>query len=828
MRRLLSSLIQFGFGLALLASFSATAQNPPRYQFSIDEQPLHKAILEFAVTLNLEVVFLSELTEGQTSQSLTGEFTLKEALDILFAQTDLQANITTEYSIVIRRRPVTKPKLKPVKIYVPEKTSQVTEAPDDRVVRVVGKLISPYRLHATLSSTKTQRDFLETPQMVNALSDRLKQDTASRDYSELSQYASSVTFLERNAGVTNELRLRGFSYPALKIDGVSAHGYTSPPDLAFVDNLEVAKGPSSVLYGRMEPGGLINLLLKRPGESRSSIRLSSAEDGFQRLELNGDFSITEDWDLRAISFVQKDGERENFTLNDAEGFYLNTRYEWHDGASWNLRYRYEEQNAAQHFGSISSQVEREVELVSTPNGIALITPIDNDFLTTLALKKNNGHISLEDWLIGDWALQAHLQFERYESNSETLFPFIANFEFEYEGITYNRSNITDAQLNDADFLEAMNEAFAAFDPDIQTIDFESLILPNTSEFLSSEVILVNKTQIWGHSLEQLYGLNLSRSQPGQLVWQTHDNRGSFNAGINEQVVINNPDVPIDFTEDNIALFAQWVLSWGDNATWFIGARQDDFRIESQPPFQADQRSYSELSYRLGWVYRLNASSSVYANYSESFTPQFELIESNNGDQVTIRLPSPSYQWELGLKQLWLDERLQSSCALFEIKKENIISLINAQRNKGIECDLAGELAEDWQIILSGTYLRAEITESHASEIRSKTPRMTPEKTLQLWLNYKQQLSDSNHLFWGLGYRYVDERFADDENHFLFEPYHRMDASLRLQVNRRWELGVHIKNLWNQSYVDGVFNNFPFWVNEGQKRTLEVTAQYQFD
>ena len=83
----------------------------------------------------------------------------------------------------------------------------------DDIVVVVAQMISPYNLGTTVSSTKTQRGFLETPQAVSAIPEELSKDIGSRDLADVTMLASSATYLERSAGVTDELRLRGFAYP---------------------------------------------------------------------------------------------------------------------------------------------------------------------------------------------------------------------------------------------------------------------------------------------------------------------------------------------------------------------------------------------------------------------------------------------------------------------------------------------------------------------------------------------------------------------------------------------------------------------------------------
>ncbi|TQV85901.1 TonB-dependent siderophore receptor [Aliikangiella coralliicola] len=822
--------------IGLLVS-PASAQLIPEYEFDIKPQTLEKAIVSFALARDLEVIYLSSLTEGVTSKGVTGRYTLADALKLLFAETGLQAKITTDRAIVIMARSKERNRRLNAKPVLPS-SNKLRPRPkknieaENRMV-VVGKLISPYRLNATVSSTKSQRDFLATPQSVSGLPQELIQDLNPRDYSDLSLQVSSTTYLEKNAGITNELRLRGFSYPAIKVDGFSGHAYSLAPDIAFIDKLEVAKGPSSTLYGRMEPGGLVNLLLKQPDGSESSVSFIRSSEDYQRSELDWSHEPADEIFSRLIIYHQTEGSRRDYDLNDSNGLMLTLQKEMDDGATLNLQLRSEQLNAAQSFGRSPEQFQDRIQFVGLEENGLYVSSVENNLLTEVDLETRHFQLRAQDILMDDWALNIQLQHEEYQSKNRVLFPFLAEFEFNYQGQLINVNTLDDDQINDPQLLIALTEALNNADLTSDQLGFDINQLANDAQFTSSELTASKMTELFGLELEQLYGLNFSYSKPGQLIWQTHDNRGAINAGINNQLVINNSDIPVNVVERNLALFAQWILQASQSNSLFLGSRLDYFDTESKHPSHPSKKTLIEPSLRVGFIHQLNEASSLYASYSQAFTPQFNWVveESDIAEQtveyVSFAEPAESNQWEIGVKQLWLDRQIQASCAAFVIDKKRIISSIGQQRNQGLECDLVGQLSPNWNLLFSVSHVDSEILQSGEEELIHNQPRMSPKKSGSLWFNYRQRLPSNNKVSWGIGYSYVDERFADNENQFKFSSYNLLNVSFSFEYQNQWHFGLYLKNILDESYQQGVFNNFPFWSNAGRPRTVEASVRYQF-
>lgn len=828
-------------------SYSQTTQGLQKYDFNIQQQSVNEALIDLALQQNLNVVFLADTTKSLTANALIGSYTLAEALNLLLEGTKLRASIVNNRVIEIERV-VLKPRPFNYKSYYqplpPEKKQQLPPQPQlntkqepeqVETILVVGKLLSPYNLGTTVSSTKTQRDFLSTAQVVNALPEELAKDTSSRNYSDVISYVSSVTYLERSSGITDELRLRGFAYPSLKINGIGSHAYVAPVDLSFVDRIEIAKGPSSVLFGRMEPGGLVNMMLKQPDSSKNSISANISSDQYARLELDLQTSISEDTSLRSVGFMQEQGDESSLDLNDAKGFMLALNSQLDDGEI-NVNYRYESEDILQQFGRPIEGFNNDVFFFREDDGgIEVVAPRQEDVRSSLNADRQSLYLGFNNWLIGDWSADMHFQYDKYRANSGVSYPIIEEFIVDLNGNTVTNRELNRILRNNPELFELLLERLQTISIDDDNIRYETEQFAYDTQFFSAEVTMYQNMSFRGFELEQLYGVNFNDSKPQSLIWQSHDSRSNFvPAGATEILSEFEPE-QTKVKDVNVGVFAQWVADWQD-FTLFLGARADQLQLSVIGENLDLTENFTEFTYRVGGIYQLSDSSSVFANYSQSFSPQFRLaegIELNEEDEeeefsrVIIPAPAHSYQYEIGIKKTWLNDRLQTNCSYYDIEKTEISALIRAQSSKGYECDIAGSLGDDWHLVASISKLDAKVTDSDDEDFIGLKPRMTPEHSASLWLNKDIVFSDSWHSRWGIGIKHVDKRFINIDNEVELDQYQLVDLSLSVDYNHALNLTFFIRNLFDQKYTEGVFNALPYWTNPGSERTLESRLSYKF-
>ncbi|BDX04763.1 hypothetical protein MACH26_02840 [Planctobacterium marinum] len=813
---------------------------------------------------NLTLVYVAQLTNDIQANAVQGEMNIKQALRALLKNTGLRATVSNSRMIKISRtqQPVEgfnirKYRVKPTVKKAQQAAEQTTQEAEIEAIQVVAKIISPYNLEATVSSTKTQRDFLTTPQIVNAVTESLSQDVGARSYTESSLLASSVNFLERSTGVVEELRLRGFAYPSLKINGVGAHAYISPVDIAFIRDIEIAKGPGSVLFGRMEPGGIINMMLKSPQNSRNSFQLQGASDDYQRLELDLSRSDDDATAIRGIAYTQKHGSESELDQDDGHGVMLALAHHLPNDSELNLHYRFESSDALQRFGSPVDGFNNAVDVfINEEDDIEFVPTRETDLRSGLEEKRHSFYFSINDWLLGDWSADLYLQYDQYSADSLLNYPVIEGFELEIDGELFSDDELTSALLADDEFLEEVLRGLELITLEDSNLGFESDVFQFDTHFFSSELTLYNSQQLHqsllpeGTQLEQLYGINFNYSKPETLIWQTHDIRSNFVPVEQAETLFNSEAASNDVRDINTGLFAQWAINWHE-FTLFAGSRLDYLRFSADREGYQSEEDFFESSHRIGGVYQLSQDSSIFINYSESFTPQFsvaelpidgqpelpeELDDEDEGSEefedlftevIAFNQPAQSKQYEIGFKKQFASGRLQSSCALFNIEKRHIVSDIYAQRSRGLECDLSGSLNRSWHITLAASLLDAEITSADSDELLNKQPRMTPGRNFRLWITKilpQWQTFDSRL---GFGLIHVGERFIDSSNEEQLEAYTTVDFGWFASYQNRLKLSLLLRNAFDEQYIEGAFNASPAWTSQGLQRTLELRLTWVF-
>lgn len=832
----------------LMSGFTIAAQNPHRDYYQITAGPVSEVLLDLAIDKNLNLIFLSDQASRINTNALDGNYTLTEALDQLLKHTQLKAIVSNNRMIQIQRVKPPRPprhKYQPAKVLTqkplvpptqPSNAELENTEPTIEEIEVIAKLVSPYNLGVTVSSTKTQQYFLDTPQIVAALPEQLISDIGARNYADSITLTSSVSYLERSAGVADELRLRGFAYPALKINGMGSHAYIAPVDIAFINNIEVAKGPSSVLFGRMEPGGMVNMMLKGANESHNSVELRLGSDNFQRVTADYSTDVDDSTYLRGIGFLQQSGKKADSNLDDSAGFMFTLLHDFSFGGTLQAHYRYEEQNVLQKFGRPLEAFEPEVEFFrNEEGGIDIINNQQEDLSAGLDVKRHSFFVMANDILFRSWSADAMFQYDNYRADSSIVYPVFDNFILDIDDETISSDTLTEELLEDPEFVSELLAGLETITIDPDGVRFSEQPFSYNTEFFSSELTLYHNRAFDYLTVEQLYGVNVNHSSPETLIWQNHDTRSNFIPTGQIEVIFNAEDTDTQVTDTNIGGFAQWTITWRD-WTLFAGARLDYLRFNATSPVADNKATFFQTTSRAGLVYNFLPSTSVFVNYSESFSPQFALNEHNftdtgsplDDEEYSVALPTPadSEQVELGIKHLAFNNKLQTSCAIYRIEKSGIVGDIQAQETRGAECDVQGSLNPTWHLTFSANYLDSTITQADHEDIIGLTPRMTPKKSVRVWLTKAlPQTMWPTQL--GVGFNYVDTRYITAQNEDALPDYSLIDVRVNSQITPHLQASLLITNLLDEAYIEGAFNALPLWTNPGPGRVFEARIAYQF-
>ena len=658
----------------------------------------------------------------------------------------------------------------------------VPPAPDEglRIVVTDEPEESPYLTPETTTGTRTESSIFEIPQTIQILPEQLLDDQQITRLEEAILNVPNAVSSNNGGRGTEEFVIRGFRSATIFRDGFRGTGDVGArqgaTELANVERIEVLSGPSSVLFGNAEPGGVINVVTKRPlpvffGEL--GLQLGSFERFRPTLDITG--PITDDGDLLYrlnVAYEYSDGFRD-FETN-AERVFIAPVVEWQLGDRTNLTFELEYRDETLPFDR--GIVAFFGEVVDAPLDTIFGDEedfIDIEFLTT-------GY-RLEHAFSDNWQLRNRFRYgtSDYVTRRAEL---VANLG----GGTIARR-------------------FVSNDGDLETFEAQTELI---GEFTTGSI---------EHTL--LFAVDVFFSNIN--LFDSTAPAPSINLFDLEIDPFDRPDLPLaNVTTDRevdvsqVGVVLQDQIQIVPELTFLLGGRLDFVSQQSQNDLLNNEveESYSNFSPRVGLVYQPIEPLFLYASYSQSFLPNNTLSVTVDGDLLD---PEEAEQFEVGVKAELLEGRLAVTLALFDITRENVATAdpdnigfvipIGEQTSRGVELVVQGEILPGWNVVASYGLLDSEITEGSGAFPEGATPGNVPENTASLFTTYEIQEGALEGLGFGLGLFFVDDRFGDNQNSFELDSYLRTDASLFYRRDR-WRVGLNFRNIFDVDFFEAGTNN----------------------
>ncbi|MEH8152299.1 TonB-dependent siderophore receptor [Aeromonas caviae] len=665
------------------------------------------------------------------------------------------------------------------------------------------------------TATKTRLDPIETPQAISVVDGETLSLRGVSSVSEALRYVPGVN-TELRGGAVNRLDLfniRGFDNYQNFYDGLllQYNDWNLQPqiDPVAIEQLEVFKGPTSVLYGSMPPGGMVNLIAKRPQrEASHSVSLASGTGNLKEMTLDSTGAINDRLAYRVVGLArQKEGQA---VTSEEERYVFAPSLDWQLGEQTllNLNLYYQKDPEA----GIYTTVPASGSVKSNPLG-----QLGSDtFLGDENWNEYNREVTLVGYKLShdfnaSWQV---LQNVRYMDASA------------YQRNTYNaalgadnRTLARNAYLTDEDSRGFVIDNQLA--GKVQTGAAQhNLLLGVDYQYLDAHV-LYRDTLDYSAPAIDIFNPDHSQIVPGALTFNYQDKK-----------VIRQSQSGV-YLQDQVRL---------DRLVAIGGARYDRYRMDtdsrtlyqgaaSQSLAQIDQ---DNLSFRLGALYELDNGLSPYVSYAESFEP----VPGADKNGKAFK-PATGQQWEGGLKFLSEDMSKTATLSAFHITKEN--ALVTDPDNvygpklqtgetvsRGIELEGRADLTSRLDLTASYTLMDMEITRDTTS-LQGKTPVWVPRQMASLWSNY--QLGGSlEGMRVGTGLRYVGEAEIDAANTGKVPDYLLMDmsASYDLAALSASLKGVGVSlsasNLFNKTYYS-CYDQNNCWF--GAERSVEARLKYAF-
>lgn len=295
-QHLLSLALATAFGSVSFWSTEAVAQATGQeaaqvFDIHVPAQALASAINELSRQTGTQMFAAGELVAGLSSRAVNGRLTSEQALRELLAGTSLEAIRMNNGGFAIRRPAVSGATLPTINVT----DSETAAGP-----------VQGYVARRSSTGTKTDTPILETPQSITVIGAQEIETLKSQSLQDALGYAAGVTRAEGLDRTSDSLYLRGFRTTGMYRDGslFTANIYDGRQEPYGLERIELLKGASSVIFGSVSPGGVVNTVSKRP--TTEKIRELNIDAGsFGRRQVSGDFAGALDdegkWSYRLVA-----------------------------------------------------------------------------------------------------------------------------------------------------------------------------------------------------------------------------------------------------------------------------------------------------------------------------------------------------------------------------------------------------------------------------------------------------------------------------------------------------------------------------------------------
>jgi iron complex outermembrane receptor protein len=677
-------------------------------------------------------------------------------------------------------------------------TNTYANSTDLEHIEVKGSFFNDYKVDNANGAMRTSTSLLDTAQSVTVISDIIINEQLATTLGEVLSNDASLTAgsKQRNREVFN---LRGFelsSSTGYLRDGHQHWSHYQQP-IEILQQVEVIKGPSSILYGQSGPGGLINMVTKKPtAQTLFNASADVDQHGSTRFMLDASGALTDAEDLRARGILVKQDvdywrEYQNGENRERDRFLgaFIVDYDISDNALVRVHYDRTDDEAGLDTGA---WIDDNANIIGDDKTIR-----DMSWAFTDITVENAG-IDFKVFLNDNWQVKLG-----------------------YNEQTFERQRFESAPRKPGNFVEGDSYESRPYDR-FDDWQFKTAFIDFIGEFETAGVH--HQLLIGANSLDYYYGQRRTSADSFNFIaGQAEPSRPTVSYKTDDTISETEYDYYGIYVQDLITFSPQWQLSLGG-------------RYDKQTREDANNESFVP---KVGVLYHPNASATIYASYSEGFEPQGSdtLVNEddiNNGmklDAVT------SEQKEIGVKWQLFDDRLMLSGALFDISKNGTLvtetldipvgdlisetNQIGEQRHKGVELTAQGAATDRLFVMASTMYLDANYERDE--ELEGKRPTDAPKWSASLWTRY--ELNDA--IAFNAGAFYEGERFADSANTITKDAYTRVDvgATYKLKVSKTdVNLRLNIENLFDEDYLAGGGTNN---VTIGEGTNVRLAAQFSF-
>ena len=755
-----------------------------QHEFDIPAQSLTSALALYGVQSGLQITVDGALVRSLEGRAVTGTMRADTALEVLLGGSGLNYDVTGDGTVVIEALQTGAAAdgevLDPVRV---EATGVELSGPNDAIT-------DSFVANRSLTASKTDTPVLDDSAAVSVVTQKELETRNVQDVQQAVAYTAGVQAGEYGSDVRYDyVRLRGF-YSSLSTyrDGLSSRTYnftTARQEPYGLQQVDILKGSTSSLFGMNGPGGLVNLVTKRPEDEASGEVFTTF--GENHLRGGGDVTgpVAEDsnWTYRLTGLWQDAERSQDYSQDDRIYIAPAFTYAPKAGTELTLLTSYSNRESNLGYGFPTG--------IETSRDAFFGEPDFNNFDT----EETNLGYALSHQITDKLEFRQNARYTHVDLDYETVY------------------------LNDTTPL-GNRSAFAIYG------ELDRFAVDNQMEYDTA----VNDNL----DSKTLVGIDFNRDQNREKRFDgTASPIDPYNPVYCGTSCINfTSSSDTEITQSSYGLYAQEQLTIADDWIATVGGRFDYVQsdVDTISSGTVEERDDHKFTSRLGLTYKATDEVSVYGNYSESFQPVYSSTSSLPGGAK----PQEGTQYEVGLKYQPAGMDAMFTAALFDLTQENV-SQWNADysahrqvgeiNSRGVELEGKMSLDDRTNMTLAYTYLDAEIKEDVITTNIGNRPEMVPEHTASAWLDHTiPEHGAFGDLTFGGGLRFVGSRYNNNANASLLGSHTVVDAMVNYMVTDNVSVAINATNLFDREYVSSNTFGSRFY---GDGRTVLATLKYSW-
>ncbi|MEN5257169.1 TonB-dependent siderophore receptor [Pseudomonas protegens] len=782
---------------ALMAAEQSTSVRA----YNLPAAPLASTLNQIASQAGLALSLNPSLATGKTSAPVKGQFDAPGALREALRGTGLQLEHSSAgtYSLVATPEGV---------VALPQTNITGQQAGESAWGAVDGYLAT-----RTAAGTKTDTSLVEAPRSISVATRQQMEDRNVQNLDDAVRYMPGIVSASYGSDTRYDwMRVRGFE-PTQFLDGLPLPRgvYANPKAETWnLDRLALLRGPASSVYGQTPPGGLLDMVSRRPSADTShAVQIQYGSDNYRQINFASTGKIDDEGQfLYGLSGVVRDAGTQVDHID-------NKRYNIAPSLTWNIdtdtKLTLLTQFTRDDTGATSQFMPIQGTKIKSPLG-------------DVSHHKNLGDPDYEFYDRTYYALGY-----AFEHRLNDVWQFRQNLRYTKSELSFQQLTVGSYAYSPADAAGNISRTSTNVDEDIGQFAVDNNF---QADFTTGDI---------SHTV--LLGLDHQRTDTSYLsIYGNGGTTNIFNPVYGQSIVRpSRADAYYDYDQKTIqtGLYVQdqmaldnWRLTLGGREDW---VHQGTTYLNKKDVTNTDRSKNFSGNAALSYVF--DSGVVPYISYAESFQPASNASVSPTESYK----PTEGKQWELGVKYQPPGSNTLLSAAVYDLTQKNVLvtsigaggeSITNQTgevKVKGLELEAVSDVTENLKVIAAYTLAKSEVQKGI---YKGNRLQLMPNQQASLWTDYTWHSGVLDGFGIGAGARYTGNTYGDQANTWLgkADAYTVFDAAVHYDLGRLdnslkgASLKLNATNLFDKDYLSTCDGSYCYF---GDQRSVVASATYQW-